>query len=575
MIYGLLNRIELEIKPAEMISWSWGNIWQRLGKSYGVGIGLLFGLLGVLLFSEPGRLLFKLLGWRISNIGMLPARSIAFGALLFIFGGFLFHILHEIMHTLPGDERGAQSLDPSHLASRGSLHNRVLVGLISGLAIGLLFGVVVGLLMWLMAGLDVPASGDIYWLNNVLLIAFHYGLVSGVLIAVIGGLALASTSQVRIHVGPTRLLAWIWKNIWQRLSKSEALAQGIVLGLIFGIFCGMGLRRLAGLSWGLYMGVVYGLLGGLMFGLFSVLVGGLSSKKMEEQTLVRPNQGIRRSARNSVLSGLLFLLPAWLIFGLTQGLTWNTDKSWMISTGLIGGLSIALLSALLIGLPNGGIACIQYEILQLLLRRAGSIPRQYRCFLDYAVERILLHKVGGGYIFVHRLLLEHFASSLATQPLALTPASIATVCTCGYQDDHVGIHFCPHCRKPKAQNRTAYLQSPSLVSGFLQSARRYRWWDRVFHPSPLVLVCLALLIAIPVVSRNDWDWSHSFYPPPHWHQVLDDSLAKNSNLSWRLGTDQNGNCRFAQGGYRIQSTQSKQSGGEYCTTHNTHPHSAG
>jgi hypothetical protein len=31
-------------------------------------------------------------------------------------------------------------------------------------------------------------------------------------------------------------------------------------------------------------------------------------------------------------------------------------------------------------------------------------------FLDYCAERIFLRKVGGGYIFVHRLLMEHFAS---------------------------------------------------------------------------------------------------------------------------------------------------------------------
>ena len=29
--------------------------------------------------------------------------------------------------------------------------------------------------------------------------------------------------------------------------------------------------------------------------------------------------------------------------------------------------------------------------------------------LDYAVDRIFLQKVGGGYRFIHRLLLEHFA----------------------------------------------------------------------------------------------------------------------------------------------------------------------
>jgi hypothetical protein len=38
------------------------------------------------------------------------------------------------------------------------------------------------------------------------------------------------------------------------------------------------------------------------------------------------------------------------------------------------------------------------------------IPWRYSRFLDYAAERILLRKVGGGYIFVHRLLLEYFAS---------------------------------------------------------------------------------------------------------------------------------------------------------------------
>jgi len=31
-------------------------------------------------------------------------------------------------------------------------------------------------------------------------------------------------------------------------------------------------------------------------------------------------------------------------------------------------------------------------------------------FLDEAAERLLLRKVGGGYIFVHRLLLDYFAS---------------------------------------------------------------------------------------------------------------------------------------------------------------------
>lgn len=40
----------------------------------------------------------------------------------------------------------------------------------------------------------------------------------------------------------------------------------------------------------------------------------------------------------------------------------------------------------------------------------GSLPWNLIAFLDEAADRLLLRKVGGGYIFVHRLLLEYFAS---------------------------------------------------------------------------------------------------------------------------------------------------------------------
>jgi len=40
----------------------------------------------------------------------------------------------------------------------------------------------------------------------------------------------------------------------------------------------------------------------------------------------------------------------------------------------------------------------------------GLTPLNYANFLDYATQSILLQKLGGGYIFIHRLLLEYFAS---------------------------------------------------------------------------------------------------------------------------------------------------------------------
>jgi len=61
-------------------------------------------------------------------------------------------------------------------------------------------------------------------------------------------------------------------------------------------------------------------------------------------------------------------------------------------------------------LLNGGLACIQHGVLRWLLWRSRCIPWNYVRFLDVAAERILLRKVGGGYIFIHRLLLDYFAT---------------------------------------------------------------------------------------------------------------------------------------------------------------------
>jgi hypothetical protein len=37
------------------------------------------------------------------------------------------------------------------------------------------------------------------------------------------------------------------------------------------------------------------------------------------------------------------------------------------------------------------------------------LPRELVPFLDAMADRILLHRVGGGYIFIHRMLMEYFA----------------------------------------------------------------------------------------------------------------------------------------------------------------------
>ncbi len=77
--------------------------------------------------------------------------------------------------------------------------------------------------------------------------------------------------------------------------------------------------------------------------------------------------------------------------------------------GLLFGLFLGCVFGLIFGLFGGGDAFIQHFALRWFLWRAGYLPWKYPRFLDYAVECILLRKVGGGYIFIHRLLLEYFA----------------------------------------------------------------------------------------------------------------------------------------------------------------------
>ncbi len=58
---------------------------------------------------------------------------------------------------------------------------------------------------------------------------------------------------------------------------------------------------------------------------------------------------------------------------------------------------------------RGLIAVIQHFALRVYLWQAGYIPWNSIHFLNSAAQRILLRKIGGGYMFAHHLLLEYFA----------------------------------------------------------------------------------------------------------------------------------------------------------------------
>jgi hypothetical protein len=73
--------------------------------------------------------------------------------------------------------------------------------------------------------------------------------------------------------------------------------------------------------------------------------------------------------------------------------------------GLIGELYLGLIG----WLNQGGSAVIKHYALRLILWLSGCTPFKFIRFLDYCAKLIFLKKVGGGYIFVHRMLLDYFA----------------------------------------------------------------------------------------------------------------------------------------------------------------------
>ena len=89
------------------------------------------------------------------------------------------------------------------------------------------------------------------------------------------------------------------------------------------------------------------------------------------------------------------------IFWLAQGFGTEVLKVLIKSLGSFGVMA---------GAWYGGIDVLQHYTLRFLLWWRGYLPWNTARFLDYATERIFLRKVGGGYIFIHRLLLEYFAS---------------------------------------------------------------------------------------------------------------------------------------------------------------------
>jgi hypothetical protein len=130
---------------------------------------------------------------------------------------------------------------------------------------------------------------------------------------------------------------------------------------------------------------------------FCFLVGGLRNKRLG--VAGRPNSGTWLSARNGAYGGAI-------IIGLNALSYWWW---WDLEMAL---LTVAS-ESLVVPCFFGWVPVLRHFLLRALLSARGALPFRLVPFLEHAANCAILRRVGGGFMFVHALLLDHLADERA------------------------------------------------------------------------------------------------------------------------------------------------------------------
>lgn len=232
-----------------------------------------------------------------------------------------------------------------------------------------------------------------------------------------------------------------------RLLVTEGLLQAFVSGLTDGVFCGLAARLIGGISaaenarvkwrWS-WRDARYGLLGGLCCGICYGLVYGAGSGQMtgppgavvaglvsalgfgvicgwqpdSQKEPTKPGQALRQTLRTYgtriiaslagavIISAALTAIPQTLLPAAHENLARAIPA--IVATGL---------SALVVAVVGKGLApIIDHHVARSIATWNGFLPRDLVNFLNHCEERILLHRSGGHYSFLHRSLCDHLAA---------------------------------------------------------------------------------------------------------------------------------------------------------------------
>lgn len=255
-------------------------------------------------------------------------------------------------------------------------------------------------------------GGDIlFWLLGIV------GIILGGLFSLI---ILGSSDDIEMNT----TLKWSWEQAKESSSiKNKLKNREFLLFLPFLVVCFFYFFS-SQISWIevliiLGVGTCFTFLTGFIgTPLFSFLLGGFRENAGIKESSIF-NQTRWKYLKNILILGIFFgiffsaiaILFSWLL------ISFHDDQHDQLLQLLLGAIlnfkGFALLSVFF-GLISasycGGISFFRYFTFRLIIYCRKKTPWNYARFLDYAADRLFLQKVGGGYIFIHRMLMEHFAN---------------------------------------------------------------------------------------------------------------------------------------------------------------------
>jgi eukaryotic-like serine/threonine-protein kinase len=277
-----------------------------------------------------------------------------------------------------------------------------------------LMGIVLYISTWLVLGgitTIVVSEGSIGTIVTGFFLALAYapniGLIHWFLFE-----ARSDRHRSAADITTVEILKWSWKGAFKTGFKGAMIVSLVLLPIAL-ISAYLEWGRVGSFSDAMLIAlltiVIMVLPLGIGAAVIGFLFGGLKEGIVEKKT--KPNQGVRLTMRNAIVAGVTIGLLVGMVIvlgsmsfdylgGITPSLSDNA--LFLVEIGLIIGIPVAF--------RNGLYDAIKHYTLRVMLVSSKYIPRHYIRVLNYAAGLILLQKVGGSYIFIHRTLLEHYAA---------------------------------------------------------------------------------------------------------------------------------------------------------------------